>query len=117
MTRRKPETLSETVPEPHIIPSKNLTWALTNRWLDDAQWQPHWRALVHAMVAIKRPPSYPGGSPQRLVPRLLEEIFDRTPYRAREYPLRRKVVRQALQPFVDEALRVAAREHAAGRPH
>ncbi len=117
MTQRKLERLSETVPEPHIIPSRNLLWYLTNRWLDDPRWQPHWRALVHAMVAIKRPPSWPGGSPQRLLPRLLEEIFEQQPWRARDYLLRRRVVRQALQPFVDEALRAAAAEHAAGRPH
>ena len=41
MTQRKLERLSETVPEPHIIPSRDLLWYLTNRWLDDAQWQPH----------------------------------------------------------------------------
>ena len=51
MTRRQPARLSDMVPEPHIIPSRDLLWYLTNRWLDDPRWQPYWRALVAAMVA------------------------------------------------------------------
>lgn len=116
--RMKPNTkkLSETVPEPHVIPTPDLIYQLGWSWVDDPRWQEQLRAFVVALIAIKRPPSSPGGSLQRLLPRMLEQIFERLPYRELEYPLRRKVVRQALQPFVDEALRVAAAEQAAGRP-
>ena len=116
--RMKPKRkrLSETVPEPHVIPTPDLIYQLAWRWVDDPRWQEQLRAFVVALIAIKRPPSSPGGSLQRLLPRMLEQIFERLPYRELEYPLRRKVVRQALQPFVDEALRVAAAEQAAGRP-
>jgi hypothetical protein len=116
MTKPNAKRLSETVPEPHVIPAPDLIYQLTWSWVDDPRWQEQLRAFVVALIAIKRPPSSPGGSLQRLLPRMLEQIFERLPYRELEYPLRRKVVRQALQPFVDEALRVAAAEQAAGRP-